>query len=220
MAKELADIIAISDEDVAALFAAGTESKLQVLAIADELDLKFASINERDRFGEAWRSEPLRPNLERNGWFEIDLEDLHLDDDVYEYEFVVHRNGKQIIAADPFAEEITRFGGYRGVFRIKNGKRWRLPFSWAGEISAANPLPNNHEMVIYEMPMRWMDDAPEDLREVALGPFEATVFEHLDELQELGINCSRFRIRPTRSIGAMGHGSFLPRTSTWVVQST
>lgn len=189
MADELIEPVAISDEDVAALFAAGGESTLQIPARAEEVDLKFARIEDRDRFGQAWRTEPLRPHAERVGWFEIDLEDLRLDDDVYEYEFVVHRDGQAIIAADPFAEEITRFGGYRGVFRIKNGKRWRQPFTWADEFTSCNPLPNNHEMVIYEMPMRWMENAPEDIRQVALGTFEKVVFMRLDELKDLGINC-------------------------------
>ena len=107
MAEGLFDTVAISDEDVAALFAAGSESTLQILARADEVDLKFARILDRDRFGQAWRTEPLRPHAERSGWFEIDVQDLHLDDDTYEYEFVVHRDGQKVIAADPFAEEIT-----------------------------------------------------------------------------------------------------------------
>ena len=75
------------------------------------------------------------------------------------------------------------------MFHIKNGKRWRLPFSWADEFTPGTPLPNNHEMVIYEMPMRWMENAPEDIRQVALGTFEKVVFTRLDQLAELGINC-------------------------------
>jgi 1,4-alpha-glucan branching enzyme len=189
MAEELFDTLAISDEDVAALFASGSESTLQILAKADDVQLKFARIHDRDRFGHAWRTEPLKPHAERVGWFEIDLEQLHLDDDTYEYEFVLTRDGTTITAADPFAEEITRFGGYRGVFHIKNGKRWRPPFSWEDEFTPQHRLPNNHEMVIYEMPMRWMENAPEDIRQVSLGTFEKVVFTRLDELQQLGINC-------------------------------
>lgn len=189
MAEKLADRIAISDEDLAAIFDVGSQSILFVPAQADAVELKYAPITSRDRFGTAWQMESLQPSTERLGWFEINLEDLDLKDGVYEYEFLVQRGADQFTAADPFAEEITRFGGYRGVFRIKDGKRWRLPFSWADELPTGVRLPNNHEMVVYEMPMRWMENAPEDIRQVALGTFEKTAFAHLDNLMSLGINC-------------------------------
>ena len=189
MAEGLAATIAVSDEELARLFDVGSESLLMVPAVADGVDLRFAPLEARDRFGQAWNVEPLRPSTQVQGWFEINLADLGLEDGVYEYELVVERGNAHHVAADPFAEEITRFGGYRGLFRIKGGKRWRLPFSWSDELPPGTRLPNNHEMVVYEMPMRWMESAPEHIRQVALGTFEKVVFTRLDYFQELGINC-------------------------------
>jgi 1,4-alpha-glucan branching enzyme len=189
MADGLAGNIAISDEELATIFDVGSQSTLFIPAQADGIELKYAPIEARDRYGTAWQFESLQPSTERLGWFEINLEELDLDDGVYEYEFLVQRGADQIVAADPFAEEITRFDGYRGVFRIKDGKRWRIPFSWSDELPFGVRLSNNHEMVVYEMPMRWMESAPENFRQVALGTFEKTVFAHLDNLKDLGINC-------------------------------
>ena len=135
----------------------------------------------------AWRKEELKPSMEQQGFFEIDLAQLHLADGEYEYEFVLDGRENHPVA-DPYAEEITKFGGYRGVFRIADGKRWRLPFSWDDEFPSGVTLPNNHELVIYEMPMRWMESAPEQIRQVGLGTFEKATFMRLDELKELGIN--------------------------------
>ena len=68
------------------------------------------------------------PNAAFPGWWQFDLDALALADGVYEYEFVA--NGT-IVAADPYADAITRFGGYRGLFTIQ---RWRArqPFLQLG----------------------------------------------------------------------------------------
>jgi 1,4-alpha-glucan branching enzyme len=124
-----------------------------------------------------------------DGWWEIDLSTLKLPDGEYEYEFVVTRNNEELIEADPYAEEITRFGGYRGVFQIKNGQRVRPDFSWDDEINSGKPLPNNNEIVIYELPIRWVDSCPESYdRHVGLGTFDQVIFEKLKYFIELGVN--------------------------------
>jgi 1,4-alpha-glucan branching enzyme len=156
--------------------------------INSHVDMRFASVEARDKFApHHWRLERLGSDTVKPGWYSIDLNALGLPDGVYEYEFVLDDRANEAVA-DPFADEITRFGGYRGVFRIKDGKRWRPPFSWDDEFAADVELANNHELVIYEMPMRWMESAPEKIRQVGLGTFEKAVFAHLDRLQELGIN--------------------------------
>jgi 1,4-alpha-glucan branching enzyme len=153
-----------------------------------QVDMRFAPVTARDTFDPLqWRSERLAPDPQNTGWYSLNLNDLHLPDALYEYEFVLDGCSNEPVA-DPFAEEITRFGGYRGLFRIVNGQRWRHPFSWDDEFADNAVLPNNHELVIYEMPMRWMENAPEKIRQVGLGTFEKVVFAHLDKLQELGIN--------------------------------
>ena len=127
------------------------------------------------------------PDAANTDWYLIDLNGLNLPDGVYEYEFVLDGRDNEPVA-DPFADEITRFGGYRGIFRIAGGQRWRHAYSWDGEFADGLELANNHELVIYEMPMRWMESAPEKFRQVGLGTFEKVVFAHLDTLRQLGIN--------------------------------
>lgn len=153
-----------------------------------QVRVRFASLGARDRFDpHSWHSEPLQASKGRDDWYQIDIERLGLADGSYEYEFLVDADSDAPVA-DPYAEEITRFGGYRGVFHIRDGRRWRPPFHWEDEFSAQHPLRNNHQLVIYEMPMRWMESAPERIRQVGLGTFEKVVFAHLGRLQALGIN--------------------------------
>lgn len=128
-------------------------------------------------------------NKNSDGWYEIDISTLKLPDGAYEYEFVI--NGKNTGISDPYAEEITRYKGTRGIFRIKDGNRYNIPFNWDGECNPNNPLPNNNEMVIYELPLRWIDTAEEGYtRQMGLGTFDkATFYDHWDYLKQLGINC-------------------------------
>ena len=94
-----------------------------------------------------------------------------------------------ITAPDPYAEEITRFSGYRGIFHIRGGHRVRLPFSWANELPPEG-LPQNNRLVIYELPMRWVDAGEDGLnRQVGLGTFDKAIFELLDQtIVPLGVN--------------------------------
>lgn len=129
------------------------------------------------------------------GHFEIDVDTLGLADGAYEYEFLVDTPGQPARRVpDPYAEELTRFGGYRGVFHIIGGKRIRHPFSWDDEFLTGGSLPNNNALVIYELPLRWMSAAPDDddYRQVALGTFDSALFERLDDLASLGINAIEF----------------------------
>lgn len=151
---------------------------------AKKVDLRFADVAERDHFGEAWQIEPL--STKDPCIFEVDVNTLGLDDGVYEYDFIVDGNAASPVA-DPFAQELEKFGGYRSTFTIHNGKRVGREFGWDDELPQAGGLPNNNEIVIYEMPVRWMSQA-EQVRQVDLGTFEKAVFEHLDDLANLGIN--------------------------------
>jgi 1,4-alpha-glucan branching enzyme len=164
-------------------------SVLRIPAKVEEgVEIRFAPLTDRDKFNPAgWRKEPLKPSFDRQGYYEIDLNQLKLRDGAYEYEFILDGRVNDPVP-DPYAEEITRFGGYRGIFRIKGGKRWRLPFSWKDEFPQGVKPAQNHQLVIYEMPMRWMESAPERIRQIGLGTFERAVFMRLDKIAELGIN--------------------------------
>jgi 1,4-alpha-glucan branching enzyme len=154
-----------------------------------QVEVRFAELTERDRFDRGrWRREPLKASFDHPGLHEIDLDALRLADGAYEYEFLLEGHDRPV--PDPFAEEITRFDGYRGVFRIAAGRRVRASFSWDDELPGGARLPDNNQIVVYEMPLRWMDTGGDDagFRQVDLGTFEAVLFRRLDDLQRLGVN--------------------------------
>src|SRR6202011_1080749 len=107
---------------------------------------------------------------------------------IYEFEFLLEHDAAHPVA-DPFADELTRFDGYRGVFHIASGKRLAPPFRWDDEFVAGKPLPANNAIVIYEMPVKWMSSDPGENPLVELGTLERVIFEHLDRLVGLGVNC-------------------------------
>lgn len=167
-----------------------TEGVLRIPAPgARTVEVRFAPLTARDRFDpQGWQRTALAPDPAASGYYQIDLDSLQLPDGAYEYEFVVDDRADAPIA-DPYAEELARFGGYRGVFHIANGRRVRPPFSWQDELPEGRTLPNNNEIVLYEMPLRWMAPAaPDYVRQIGLGDFDHVIFERLDELTELGIN--------------------------------
>jgi len=140
---------------------------------------------------DSWPARALTRTADGAGeWWQIDLAQLGLADGAYEYDFRIERPGQApVVAPDPYAEELTRFGGYRGVFRMANGHRRRTAFDWQGEIPAGGRLPENNEIVLYELPMRWVDSSPDAIeREVGLGTFDKALFERLAYWLDLGIN--------------------------------
>ena len=152
------------------------------------LSLRCALLSDRDEFDPAqWPQHALAKGGAFPGWWEIDLDALGLDAGEYEYEFLV--NGTTA-APDPYAEEITRFGGFRGIFIIANGECVPRPFRWDGELPAGVTLPQNNQIVIYEMPIKWMSSDPsENASLVELGTFDKVIFEHLNDLAGMGVNC-------------------------------
>lgn len=102
--------------------------------------IRFALLSDRDDFAPAaWPQHPLSPSAAFPGWWEFDLDGLGLSDGCYEYEFVV--NG--VAVPDPYADVITRFGGYRGLFTIAAGTRIARPFDWGNEFLPGVVLPQN-----------------------------------------------------------------------------
>ncbi len=152
------------------------------------LSVRFAPLSDRDEFNpSSWPQHALTKSVTFAGWWEIDLDLLALGDGDYEYEFVV--NGTTL-APDPYADEITRFGGYRGVFTMASGKRVAKPFRWDDENPPGITLPQNNQIVIYEMPIKWMSSDPsENAPLVELGTFDKVIFEHLNDLAGMGVNC-------------------------------
>ncbi|MGP0070108.1 MAG: alpha-amylase family glycosyl hydrolase [Isosphaeraceae bacterium] len=62
-------------------------------------------------------------------------------------------------------------------------------FGWDDEFTAGATLPENNQIVIYEMPVKWMSSDPSEDPLVELGTFDEIIFEHLDDLVAMGINC-------------------------------
>jgi 1,4-alpha-glucan branching enzyme len=149
--------------------------------------IRFALLSDSDNFAPGlWPQRPFTRSAAFPGWWELDLDALALADGTYEYEFVV--NG--VAVPDPYADVITRFGGYRGLFMIAAGRRIVPPFDWANEIPAGVALPQNNKIVIYEMPIKWMSSDPgENAPLVELGTFDKVIFEHLNDLAAAGVNC-------------------------------
>ena len=137
------------------------------------ISLRFAALSNRDQFDPAWWPQhPLANSPAFPGWWEIDIDLLALADGDYEYEFVV--NGGAVVA-DPYADRITRFGGYRGVFKISNSKRIPEPFGWDGEVPPGTNLLGNTQITIHEMPIKWMASDPgENAALVELGTFDSS----------------------------------------------
>jgi 1,4-alpha-glucan branching enzyme len=154
----------------------------------NSLTMRFAPLSDRDRFNpSSWTSHPLAQSAAFPGWWEIDLDRLGLADGNYEYEFLVNA---ATVAPDPYADHITRFGGYRGIFTIAGGKRVSKPFRWDDEIPPGINLPQNNQIAIYEMPIKWMSSDPgENAALVELGTFDEVIFEHLNDLAAMGVNC-------------------------------
>ncbi len=125
----------------------------------------------------------LKTHPTKPGNYLLEFSKLGMADGTYEYELMI--DGTPV--PNPFTEEITKFGGYRGLLIVEQGVcHTSIPFSWEDELPAGVQLPNNNQMVIYELPIHQM--SANEPRQVDLGTFEKFVFERLLELHDLGIN--------------------------------
>lgn len=151
------------------------------------ITIRFAQLSDRDNFAPtSWPQHPFIQSVGFPGWWEFDLDAFGLPDGCYEYEFVAN----SVAIPDPYADTITRFGGYRGLFHITGGNRIMQPFAWDNEFPAGVVLAQNNKIVIYEMPIKWMSSDPgEGAPLVELGTFDKVIFEHLDDLAAAGVNC-------------------------------
>jgi 1,4-alpha-glucan branching enzyme len=191
---------------------------------AKKVEMRFAPLAQRDKFAPAgWPVRQLasaRPAFP--GWWQIDIDALGLADGAYEYEFILDGQAGRPVS-DPFADEITRFGGYRGVFSISAGQRVGPAFRWDDEFTPGKPLPQNNAVVIYEMPVKWMTSDPDENPLVELGTLERIIFEQLDRLAASGStasSCCRSKIRPRHSTGGMARAFSSPPITTWGRPST
>lgn len=109
------------------------------------LAVRFSLLANHPDFNPAsWPNLPFSQSATFPGWWELDLDLLGLVDGIYEYEFVASTAANaNFIVADPYTEELTRFGGYRGLFTIVGSRRQRRSFDCTGEFQAGTVLPAN-----------------------------------------------------------------------------
>ncbi|MFW6317346.1 MAG: alpha-amylase family glycosyl hydrolase [Halorubrum sp.] len=178
-----------TDTDIA--FPPDTDSSVvRVPAMdAETVAMRYSPLQSRSEFEPGGWDRAELSSADDEGWYELDLTGLDLADGRYEYEFVVERGeGEPIVTSDPFAEDLTRFRGVRGAFRIRDGERYRPSFSWNDELPEGG-LPGNHELVLYELPLRWAAPATSgNRRDVADGDLQDLLTDHLDALADLGVN--------------------------------
>lgn len=148
---------------------------------AASVEVRTARLADRDRFGERWRYHALTRTPD--GWWQADVSALALPDGPHEYEFVLDGDRAHPIP-DPFATEVTRFGGYRGVLRIRDGAEDE-GFDWGDELPEGVELAPDERLVVLALPMRWVET--EEDAHPRLGTFEEVAFDHLDRLAALGV---------------------------------
>jgi 1,4-alpha-glucan branching enzyme len=119
-----------------------------------------------------------------DGYFRTQIE---LQDGVYQYKFRVQTKSPNfapdewIDVIDPYATDVNETEKC-GIVRVKDGQRIVDTYVWQHD---DNPLPNNQELIIYEMHVADFtgDEADPEKRGKYLG-----VINKLDYLCELGIN--------------------------------
>lgn len=129
-----------------------------------------------------WQEIPLEKN--EKGYFCTTIE---LEDGVYQYKFRVQsktdaeKSDEWVEVNDPYVTEID-LETENGVLRVKDGKRLVDTYVWQHD---DKPLPNNHELIIYELLIPDFAIAPGESK--GQGTYRH-VIEKLDYLAELGVN--------------------------------
>ncbi|MBD1997689.1 hypothetical protein H6G00_13800 [Leptolyngbya sp. FACHB-541] len=132
-----------------------------------------------------WNEIPLRKD--DKGYFRTSVE---LDDGAYQYKFRVqskswsHEPDEWVEINDPYMTEIDSSTG-NGVVRIKDGERIVDDYVWYHD---DKPLPENHELVIYELLVSDFFRGSQDDHQGHYQGRYINVIEKLDYLCELGVN--------------------------------
>lgn len=153
-----------------------------------------------------WR--PIEMRKGDDGWWRVRAE---LPDGDYLYKFRV--KSKSYFAADqwvdvfdPYAMSVTNDGNENTVLRVRDGKRVDVAYDWKHD---AVPLPENHELVIYELHVGDFAGARHAGGDAGSEPGYARgqfrhVIERLDYLHDLGVNC--IELLPVKEFPGKGWG--------------
>jgi 1,4-alpha-glucan branching enzyme len=129
-----------------------------------------------------WEEMPMEKG--KDGYFRTQVE---LEDGVYQYKFRVQTKSPNfepdqwVDIIDPYATDVDEAKN-NGVVRIKDGKRIVDAYVWQHDDT---PLPDNHEIVIYEMHVADFSGGEDD--PYKRGKYQDAIAK-LDYLSELGIN--------------------------------
>ncbi len=129
-----------------------------------------------------WKEIPMEKG--EDGYFRTQVD---LDDGVYQYKFRVQTKSPNfepdqwVDVIDPYATDVDEAKN-NGVVRIKDGKRIVDAYVWQHDDT---PLPDNHELVIYEMHVADFSGGEDD--PYKRGKYQDAIAK-LDYLSELGIN--------------------------------
>jgi len=130
-----------------------------------------------------WEAIPMQK--EKDGYFRTSVD---LEDGVYQYKFRVQSKSwffepdQWVEVNDPYATNIDTTDGETGVVRVKGGERITDTYVWRHD---DQPLPPDHELVIYEMHMGDFSGGENDAQE--RGTYKDAI-EKLDYLCDLGVN--------------------------------
>lgn len=129
-----------------------------------------------------WKEIPMEKG--EDGYFRTQVD---LEDGVYQYKFRVQTKSPNfepdqwVDVIDPYATDVDEAKN-NGVVRIKDGKRIVDAYVWQHDDT---PLPDNHELVIYEMHVADYSGGEDD--PCKRGKYQDAIAK-LDYLSELGIN--------------------------------
>ncbi len=168
----------------------------------------FAPYNDYVALIGSWNDwEPIEMVRGDDGWWRVSVP---LEDGEHEYKFVVRSlsyfsPGELVQVPDPRAARVTPDTYENACVRVVNGQRVITTYEWKHDDV---PLPENTQLVIYEMHIGDFRGGPGD-EEAGWGRFE-TVIEKLDYLVELGINAVEL-MPVTEFPGREGWG-YVPRS--------
>ena len=177
---------------------------------AQQLEIRFAPLSDRDKFNPPlWPRRPLVRFQASPGWWECDIDALALADGQYEYEFLLNGDPDDPIP-DPYADEITRFGGYRGIFHIVGARRKATPAGGMTRFPLALCCRRTTKSSFTKCHcggclLRARPPARSILARLIRSFLSA--FATWWHWESTASNCYRCRTRPTRSTGGMGPGS-------------
>lgn len=161
---------------------------IQILPMSNSIEFNlFAPYNEKvslvGSFSD-WEEVPMKKG--KDGYFRVNVA---LKDGTYEYKFRVQSKSwffepdQWVDVTDPYAPDVNgNSASENAIAQIKDGERIVDTYVWQND---AQPLPADHELVIYELHVSDFSGGEAD--EKARGRYKH-VIEKLDYLSELGIN--------------------------------